>query len=499
MTSQVALLNPHGVALASDSAVSLGQKTFNTVNKIFPLESDRENVNHHVAFMVSNSGAYIPGDVLWERVFDSFSKTLRKTEPTLEKYVSKLLKYLQQKDMFNDTQNNLAVQRVLLNWFENLPEVSGLGALKSAISWQYVDNLDVGHLTEEMRSAIEQGLEDVIETKHKEYEQRKATQKASPSATHWNALYNSIKEKHEVNSLLAAERIVNQHDLHAKFVDLLVDIFNIQLALDPGKLGRYHRELRSERPPRSAEAHFFQRDWRLDYTTTIVVIGFGEEDNTPVMYEMLCGPHIDPNSELIKVRQRFSIRRSVDLEDMGDLAVDENGFAPVEKDAELKVDVTMNTGGAIIRGFAFTNEMDNVLNGFHNNDMAHVIYQMPKIMDFSIQHKLDTALKNTPQIGSTRIKNIKKSIEDQNILDYLRQETFNAIMQHGQVRRRQKFREAIEFFPIPNLADFAHSLVRMEAEISYWLSAHRAVGGPIDVLTITKEHGCRWKKNESNQ
>jgi hypothetical protein len=59
------------------------------------------------------------------------------------------------------------------------------------------------------------------------------------------------------------------------------------------------------------------------------------------------------------------------------------------------------------------------------------------------------------------------------------------------IKRRQRFRDAAEFFPIPNLADFAHSLVRMEAEICHWMDSVRSVGGPIDVLTITKEDGCQ--------
>ena len=95
-----------------------------------------------------------------------------------------------------------------LKWFQNLPEVSGLGALKTSMEHHYVRSMEVTKLTQEMRTAIEEGLEDVIETKHKEYVRLNDAQDASTFTTEWKALYNSIKHNHKDNSQLAAERIV---------------------------------------------------------------------------------------------------------------------------------------------------------------------------------------------------------------------------------------------------------------------------------------------------
>ena len=50
MTAEVAILNASGVALAADSAVTIGRKVYNSVNKLFTLSK-----HHPVGIMVYNS------------------------------------------------------------------------------------------------------------------------------------------------------------------------------------------------------------------------------------------------------------------------------------------------------------------------------------------------------------------------------------------------------------------------------------------------------------
>ena len=61
----------------------------------------------------------------------------------------------------------------------------------------------------------------------------------------------------------------------------------------------------------------------------------------------------------------------------------------------------------------------------------------------------------------------------------------------GQIGRRQKFRDSVRMLNVSDLAEFAESLVRIESEVCYWLDPVRSVGGPIDVVTITRD-GVKW-------
>ena len=475
MTSQVALLNPHGVALASDSAVTLGAKTYNTVNKIFPLiyENGNGKTKHHVAFMVSNSGTYIPGGMLWERVFHAFSKTQPTIHPTLKKYVEELINFLGKKEMFDDQQNDLGVQRELMHWFENHPAITGHRKIQSAletIRWGWTRDDPDEELDSEMRETLALQINDRIDQMHNKFMNDKDDALAR-SHDEFAPKEIRIRKRNNHNSQAAAELLVRRYELEPRFVDVLTDIFNVQLTFYPEPEGRAH--------------------------TKIVAVGFGHEDRTPLMCEILCGAQIDPGADLITVKEWFSIRQSQSLEDNGRLF-----------DEEID-GVVYNDGGAIIRGLAYHNEMDNLLNGLHLQDMNHLRRWgrggVSQHMTDTIMHQIYRSLGQFYSSNSTKPDELMKVIRnhkwkmsrasgeplDVDIRDYIHQEMWDeAIVEHGMIKRRQKFRDAAEFFPIPDLADFAHSLVRMEAEICHWMEPVRSVGGPIDVLTITKEDGC---------
>ncbi len=62
----------------------------------------------------------------------------------------------------------------------------------------------------------------------------------------------------------------------------------------------------------------------------------------------------------------------------------------------------------------------------------------------------------------------------------------------ARIDRRQEFRAVALGIPMKELADFARTLISIEAEICLWLRPIRSVGGVIDVATITKEEGFVW-------
>jgi len=74
MTAEVAILNTHGVALATDSAVTISigdeNKVYNTANKLFMLSK-----YHPVGIMVYNKAEYMGID--WEIIIKEYRKSIK--------------------------------------------------------------------------------------------------------------------------------------------------------------------------------------------------------------------------------------------------------------------------------------------------------------------------------------------------------------------------------------------------------------------------------------
>lgn len=90
MTSEIAILNKQGVAIAADSAVTVGarEKVFTSADKIFPLEN-----GHPVAIMVFGSAEFM--GIPWETIIKTYSKQLGQTSfNKLEDYKTDFFKFL---------------------------------------------------------------------------------------------------------------------------------------------------------------------------------------------------------------------------------------------------------------------------------------------------------------------------------------------------------------------------------------------------------------------
>ena len=92
MTSEVAVMNRLGVAIAADSAVTIGSsgnsKTYYTQQKLFNLSK-----NHFVGIMIYHNLRYM--DINWEIIINEFGKDLGdKSLPNLEEYAEKFLDFL---------------------------------------------------------------------------------------------------------------------------------------------------------------------------------------------------------------------------------------------------------------------------------------------------------------------------------------------------------------------------------------------------------------------
>lgn len=103
MTAIVGVLNKHAVAIAADSAVTMGNthKVVNSANKIFTLSK-----YHPVAVMTYNNAAFM--GVPWDIIIKEYRKQINdRSFPRLEDYVNDFIKFLHLRHFFCDERTQL--------------------------------------------------------------------------------------------------------------------------------------------------------------------------------------------------------------------------------------------------------------------------------------------------------------------------------------------------------------------------------------------------------
>ena len=113
MTAIVAVLNRHAVAIAADSAVTMGNthKVVNSANKIFTLSK-----YNPVAVMTYNNAAFM--GTPWDIIIKEYRKQLRdKSFPTLEKYLEDFIQFLHNRSFFCDGKTQKYFMISLLGFF----------------------------------------------------------------------------------------------------------------------------------------------------------------------------------------------------------------------------------------------------------------------------------------------------------------------------------------------------------------------------------------------
>lgn len=113
MTAIVGVLNKHAVAIAADSAVTMGNthKVINSANKIFTLSK-----YHPVAVMTYSSASFM--GVPWDIIIKEYRKQLKnKSFANLEYYVNDFMKHLHKEHFFCDKKTQDTYLKWMLNSF----------------------------------------------------------------------------------------------------------------------------------------------------------------------------------------------------------------------------------------------------------------------------------------------------------------------------------------------------------------------------------------------
>ena len=125
MTAIVGILNKHGIAVAADSAETIGNgiKIYNKANKIFNLSK-----YHPIGAAVYGSANF--GDLVpWDIVFKLYREKIGKLFlPKIEDYVNDFVSFIEEKDFFseaNDLENALCNN--ILSYFNEYVIINRIG------------------------------------------------------------------------------------------------------------------------------------------------------------------------------------------------------------------------------------------------------------------------------------------------------------------------------------------------------------------------------------
>lgn len=115
MTAEVAILNHHGIALAADSAVTIGEhRVWKTSNKIFSLGPTND-----IAIMIYGSADY--SGIPWESIIKDFkANSFRKKFKTVDECSRDFLDFLDDERWYDQIQSNLCALSVIVKEIEDL-------------------------------------------------------------------------------------------------------------------------------------------------------------------------------------------------------------------------------------------------------------------------------------------------------------------------------------------------------------------------------------------
>jgi hypothetical protein len=115
MTAEVAIMNTQGIALAADSAVTLGAgKTYNSADKLFALSK------YHPVGIMMYSSASIMG-IEWETIIKTYRDFLgKKSFDTLSEYAGDFINYLSKFPYFTEKQMKDYLKSVCFDVFSHI-------------------------------------------------------------------------------------------------------------------------------------------------------------------------------------------------------------------------------------------------------------------------------------------------------------------------------------------------------------------------------------------
>jgi hypothetical protein len=240
MTAEVAILNTHGVALATDSAVTVSvggeKKVYNTANKLFTLSK-----YHPVGIMIYNSATYMGID--WEIIIKEYRKTLKKDKfDTLFDYANNFIKYVEEYPLITEEQQKdilLSICDIIISFVNK----KFFHAIENELNT--VENITLGQISSVLDSVIE------------DIQQQNMTDEASYTAFDVDFV---DKYKNDINKII--DKLFEKHEISIRQRESILEIIKADI----------------------------NKANHLDNFSGIVIAGYGDKEIFPSIYQCkICG------------------------------------------------------------------------------------------------------------------------------------------------------------------------------------------------------------------
>jgi len=442
MTSQLALMNKTAVALASDSAVTIGEKTYDGAKKVFTLKGGQP-----IGFMISGAGTYLPCNVDWERVIGLFGDEIGDENLlTVTDYVTRFKKFLSETPKLQPNQENSTfIQSDLIEFLEYFLKPETKRRLDD-VAYD-IENLydEFPGLDEYISKSMNDRLNHFYNNTNEMFNELEPEEKY---------IHNRITKFHENTLKTANEYFCKMYNLSSKQSKKTLSMISYHLAQYTSLSGSYH--------------------WRA--YTGLVIAGFGSDQLTPELVEFHIGAIVDPEVGACSDGVSNIIRIRKDLSDEGGLEYPEEGQV---------------SSAAFIIPYAEKKEIQNILNGVHDDFFEKYLQKyLPMYIRNLVLNQLSETLNEINGIGPSTQSKIDAGFREssESLRANIQKEIKDGVY-HFMGLRRGDFRLSTRNMSARQLAELAKKLVSMEAEITYYTKTKRTVGGDIIVATITKENG----------
>ena len=490
MTSQIALLNGSGIAVASDSAVTFTsgrggmKRTFPSKSKIYQLPGRQP-----VGLMTSNVGSYrrIPWSVIFGQFREWYAEQPIRSNPddpkaradpnreldTLAEYANDIRDFLSRYP--NKPSSDLTTSKNLSEFekiafedelddflYEKIPSYKVFEDMKSVFdhSNSSIDLFD-SRSTRAARRA-RKFLESQMDNTPG---QTLLTQIQTEVVDNHSKMLEKMSEEESMAWPKEKARIARTYScLVTPFVERFVNQRLPKILIKPLK-GLIYNYLLKPIPPSG-------------YPTTIAIFGFGKLESQPSIISLKVG----------------TWRSGVD----SSLICDHKKVSRSSEDQDLDDDIDRRSSW--ICTFAQDQEITGILRGIHPDMAGRLANEIGR----ALPNILKPILQDTHGIGEKATRKIlQRIVEDHGSTWHIWDNIYKIMNPSAHISykltqdpRLLRFHTSIILLSTLDLAKLAESLLEMESTIAYYSRRDRTVGGHTDVATITKEDGFLWLKNK---
>lgn len=440
MTAQVIVMNKNGLAVATDSAVTVtngnGRKAFNNADKLFSLSK-----HHPVGVMIYNSSYFL--DTPWELIIKEYRLTLGEDcFKTLEEYFLDFLKFTKEKFINDENWAEFLLQKIYSKFWQLIEQlidetnkvVQSILKTSDVFTGEYVSEFDI-ILEKYYQGIVLEGFENLtLEEK------------------------NAFKDQNYFN-FDYTEMVDVYTDLKSKLYDIISDLHE---EITDG----FNRSIseNSSTEDNSKRINMICSILVIDYLENfgdsysgIVFMGYGSEDLYPSFIER-------------KIAGALENRVKVKFEDSKSQQISSKRNSHIE-------------------GFA----QDDVIQSFTNGISYEALQTIKETLFNGLsEYTMNYFKREINEEAVTALDEVKTEIKlDDASLDELSDDLVLQIA-HTFYPQRRQILSTVSTFSKSQLAELANTLVESTSFKQKVSMTLESVGGPVDVAVISKHEGFIW-------